>query len=69
MNGTINELKQGLLKCAKENENRTYLTGQVVISSLCKDAKDTIEELEKEIEQLKNDKKILDLNCSSEEIK
>lgn len=24
MNGTINELKQGLLKCANENEDRTY---------------------------------------------
>lgn len=52
MNGTINELKQGLLKCAKENENRTYLTGQVVISSICESAKDTIEELEKENQKL-----------------
>lgn len=54
MNGTINELKQGLLKCANENENRTYLTGQVIISSICKSAKDIIEELEKENEQLKD---------------
>lgn len=46
MNGTINELKQGLLQCANENEDRTYLTGQVSISSICKDAKNTIEELE-----------------------
>lgn len=53
MNGTINELKQGLLKCAKENENRTYFTGQVIVSSICKCAKDTIEELEKENDQLK----------------
>ena len=34
MNGTINKLKQGLLKCANENENRTYFTGQVVVSSI-----------------------------------
>ena len=53
MNGTINELKQGLLKCANENEDRTYLTGQVIISSICKDAKGTIEDLEKENKQLK----------------
>lgn len=53
MNGTIKELKQGLLKCANENENRAYFTGQVIISSICKSAKDTIEKLEKENEQLK----------------
>ena len=53
MNGTINELKQGLLKCAKENKEKTYFTGQVVISSICKDAKNTIEELEKENKQFK----------------
>lgn len=51
MNGTINELKQGLLKCANENENKTYLTGQVIVSSICKDAKNTIERLEKEKEE------------------
>ena len=59
MNGTINELKQGLLKCANENEDRTYLTGQVIISSICKDAKDTVEELEKENEQLRQENKSL----------
>lgn len=53
MKGTINELKQGLLKCANENKNRTYRIGQVIISSVCKDAKNTIEELEKENVQLK----------------
>ena len=58
MNGTINELKQGLLQCANENENRTYFTGQVIISSICESAKDTIEELEKENEQLKIDLKL-----------
>lgn len=53
MNGTINELKQGLLQCANENEGIIYLAGQVDISSICKDAKNTIEKLEKENEQLK----------------
>lgn len=36
------------------NENKTYLTGQVIISSIRKDAKNTIERLEKENEQLKS---------------
>jgi adenine-specific DNA methylase len=53
MNGRIEELKLGLLKCANENEDKTYLTGQVIISSICKDAKNTIDKLEKENEQLK----------------
>ena len=53
MNGTINELKQGLLKCANENEGVIYLAEQVDISSICKDANNTIERLEKENEQLK----------------
>jgi hypothetical protein len=51
--GRIEELKQALLKCANENEDKTYLTGQVIISSICKDAKNTIGKLEKENEQLK----------------
>lgn len=54
MNGTINELKQGLLKCANENENRTYFTGQVIVSSICKSAKDTIEELEVQLTEAKD---------------
>jgi cell division protein FtsB len=53
MNRTIHKLKQGLLQCAKENEDKTYLTGQVIISSICKDAKNTIERLEKENQKLK----------------
>ena len=53
MNGTINELKQGLLKCANENEGVIYLAEQVDMSSICKDANNTIERLEKENEQLK----------------
>ena len=64
MNGTINELKQGLLQCANENENRTYLTGQVIISSICKSAKDTIEELEKqEIENGQLKEQIEKMKC------
>lgn len=54
MNGTINELKQGLLKCANENEDRTYYTGQVIVSSICKSAKDTIEELEVQLTEAKD---------------
>lgn len=53
MNGRIEELKQALLKCANENEDKTYLTGQVIIGSICKDAKNAIEKLEQENEQLK----------------
>lgn len=53
MSRTLNELKQGLLKCAKENEDRTYFTGRVIVSSICKSAKETVEELEQEIERLK----------------
>jgi hypothetical protein len=52
MNGTINELKQGLLKCANENWDRTYLTGQVIVSSICESAKKSIEELEEENQKL-----------------
>lgn len=54
MNRTINELKQGLLKCANENEDRTYHTGQVIVSSICKSAKDTIEELEVQLTEAKD---------------
>lgn len=54
MNGTINELKQGLLKCANENEDRAYFTGQVIVSSICKSAKDTIEELEVQLTEAKD---------------
>jgi predicted RNase H-like nuclease (RuvC/YqgF family) len=53
MNRTIHKLKQGLLQCANENEGIIYLAGQVDISSICKDAKNTIERLEKENQKLK----------------
>ena len=54
MSRTINELKQGLLKCANENWGRPYLTGQVIVSSICESAKRTIDDLEQENEQLKD---------------
>ena len=44
-----NQIKGALLKCAKENENKSTLTGHIVISSLCKSAVERIEELEKEL--------------------
>lgn len=56
MNGTINELKQGLLKCANENEGVIYLAEQVDISSICKDANNTIERLEQCKETLRRNR-------------
>ena len=44
-----NQIKGALLKCAKENENKSTLTGHIVVSSLCKSAVERIEELEKEL--------------------
>lgn len=67
MNGTINELKQGLLKCANENEDRTYLTGQVIISSICESAKRTIDDLEQENEQLRQENEQLQQKWLSSE--
>lgn len=49
-----NQIKGALLKCAKENENRSTLTGHIVISSLCKSAVERVEELEKENTELKD---------------
>ena len=43
-----NQIKGALLKCAEENENKSTLTGHIVVSSLCKSAVERIEELEKE---------------------
>ena len=48
-----NQIKGALLKCAKENENKSTLTGHIVVSSLCKSAVERIEELEKENAELK----------------
>ena len=48
-----NQIKGALLKCAEENENKSTLTGYIVVSSLCKSAVERIEELEKENADLK----------------
>lgn len=39
-----NQIKGALLKCAEENENKSTLTGHIVVSSLCKSAVERIEE-------------------------
>lgn len=40
------EIKDALLQCAKENENRSYATFHIVVSSICRSTKERIEELE-----------------------
>ncbi len=46
------QIKGALLKCAKENENKTTPTCNVVVSSVCKAAVERIEELEKQVESM-----------------
>lgn len=48
------EIKNALLQCAKENENRSYATFHIVVSSICRSAKERIEELEQQVEKMKN---------------
>ena len=45
-------IKSALLQCAKENENKTTPTFNIVISSVCKSAAERIEELEKQVESM-----------------
>ena len=47
------EIKAALLQCAKENENRNYSTFHIVVSSICRSAKERIEELEQQVEKMK----------------
>lgn len=47
------EIKDALLQCAKENENRNYATFHIVVSSICRSAKERIEELEQQVEKMK----------------
>lgn len=47
------EIKDALLQCAKENENRNYATFHIVVSSICLSAKERIEELEQQVEKMK----------------
>lgn len=48
------EIKDALLQCAKENENRSYATFHIVVSSICRSAKERIEELEQQVEKMRN---------------
>ena len=54
------QIKNALLQCAEENENRNYATFHIVVSSICRSAKERIEELEKQVEKMKNC-----VNCGS----
>ena len=47
------EIKDALLQCAKENENRNYATFHIVVSSICRSAKERIEEFEQQVEKMK----------------
>ena len=61
----IEQLKSALQKCAKENENRETYTFEVIVSKVCKDAKNCIAELEKEL--LDMNKKCKQLEKEKEE--
>lgn len=47
------EIKGALLQCAKENESRNYATFRIDVSSICRSAKERIEELEQQVEEMK----------------
>ena len=49
----IEQLKSALQKCEKENENRETYTFEVIVSKVCKDAKNCIEALENKIADIK----------------
>lgn len=46
------EIKGALLQCAKENESRNYATFRIDVSSICRSAKERIEELEQQVEKM-----------------
>ena len=46
------QIKGALLKCAKENENKSTPSCNVIVSSVCKAAVERIEELEKQVESM-----------------
>ncbi len=48
------EIKDALLQCAKENENRAYTPFHSAVSSICRSAKERIEELEQQVEKMKS---------------
>lgn len=45
-------IKNALLQCAKENENKATPTFNIVVSSVCKSAAERITELEEQIEKM-----------------
>ena len=45
MDFTNEQLLKALERCIKENEGRTYMTGHVVVPSLCRSASERIKEL------------------------
>lgn len=47
------QIKNALLQCAEENENRNYPTFHIVVSSICRAAKERIEELEQQVKKMK----------------
>ena len=48
---SIENLKSQLLKCAAENADRQYCTGNVIVSNICKDAVIAVDFLLKELEK------------------
>ena len=60
----IEQLKSALQECEKENENRATYTCEVIVSKVCKDAKNCIVELEKELKRVKEDNKLLETRGS-----
>ena len=60
----IEQLKSALQKCEKENENRATYTCEVIVSLVCKDARNCIAELEKELKRVKEDNKLLEIRGS-----
>lgn len=57
------KIKSALIRCAEENENRTYAKMDccvICVSSICRSAKERIEELEKQVRRMKNC-----FNCSN----
>ena len=49
----IEQLKSALKECEKENENRPTFTCEVIVSSVCKSARECIAELEEENKRLR----------------
>lgn len=46
------QLKKALLRCAEENEHRTYTKGHIVVSNICRSAEKRITELEQLVEKM-----------------